>query len=101
MTVKSDFITLLKNSQSVSLAKVRNHFLAKLSKKTSEYEEEIKKSDNKTRQLDNEIDILHDKIKEIIEWRAVDDESSDKLYQFGVIDIDRDEINNSTKIYLK
>ena len=54
------------------------------------YEEDKKNSDHKARLLENEIDILHDKIKELIELRAADDENSDKLhrlYQLGVIDM--------------
>ena len=46
-----------------------------------------KKSDNKTRELENEINILYNKIKEMIEWRVVNDEHPNKLYQIGVIDI--------------
>ena len=99
-------MTLFKNSQSVSLAKGKSHFLARLPKKTNdqkkidEYEEDKKNSDHKTRQLENEIDILHDKIKELIELRAADDENSEKLhrlYQLGVIDIDGNYINNDMK----
>ena len=87
LTVKFEFMTLLKNSHSASLAKRRNHFWAKLPKKIGEYEEDKKKLDNKTRQLENEIDILYNKIKEMIEWRVVNDEHPNKLYQIGVIDI--------------
>ena len=64
------------------------------------YEEDKKNSDHKARLLENEIDILHDKIKELIELRAADDENSDKLhrlYQLGAIDIDGNYINNDMK----
>ena len=59
LTVKPEFMTLFKNSQSVSLEVRKSHFLARLLKKTNEkkkideYEEDKKISDHKTRQLEN------------------------------------------------
>ena len=44
--------------------------------------------------------MLHDKIKELIELKATDDENSEKLhrlYQLGVIYIDGNYINNDMK----
>ena len=106
MSVKSEFLSLFKNSQSVSLATGKSHFLARLPKKTNDqkkiddYEEEKKKSDNKARQLEDEIDQLHDKIKEMTELRALYYENADKLdklYQLGIIDDNRNYINNDMR----
>ena len=106
LSVKPEFLSLFKNSQSASLAKKKSHFFARLPKKTNDqkkiddYEEEKKKSDNKARQLEDEIDQLHDKVKEMTELRALYDENADKLdklYQLGIIDDNGNYINNDMR----
>ena len=81
LTVKPEFMTLFINSQSVSLAQRKSHFLAdyprkQMTKRKSINMKKIRKNlDHKTRQLENKIDILHDKNKELIELRAAYDEN--------------------------
>ena len=106
VNVRPEFLSLFKNSQSVSLSKGKSHFLARLPRKTNdqlridEYEEEKIYFEKKVARLEQEIDRLNDKCQDLIDINEADSvnaEKLDKLYQLGMIDENGNPVDNDMK----
>ena len=100
---KPEFVSIFKNSQSVSMHKGRSHFLtreSKISKDKSlinKFEEEKQIANKKIDSLECELHKLYEKIEELKEKQeeAIDNEQKlGKLFELGVINDKGEPINN-------
>ena len=101
--VKSEFIDIFNNSQSISTMKGKSHFLARAPKKIKDQlkvekvEEERKEAFSKVEELKRNLESLKFKMEEYkVKQRDADinTDKLSKLYELGLIDENGDPINN-------
>ena len=101
--VKSEFIDIFNNSQSISTMKGKSHFLARAPKKkkhqlkVEKVEEERKEAFSKVEELKRNLESLKFKMEEYKVKQRDADRNTDKLsklYELGLIDKNGDPINN-------